>query len=170
MYRNGQISIIVLGFAVLLLIAIGAIGYFTVRNSTQLTQPASSTQSLQSAPTSSKKIITTQTNQSSLPVISKLNPSSGPIGTKVTISGNGFMSSNNTVIFGMGIGSRYPNFISNDGRTIVFSIPSQDNPMCPDSSPRCPLRMPSPITLGAYAVSVTNSNGVSNNLTFTVTQ
>src|SRR6266542_1934538 len=60
-------------------------------------------------------------------------PSSGSIGTQITIFGSGFTSAKNSVIFGSGMGSIYPN------------LP------------------------GSYDVGVSNANGISNKLTFTVT-
>lgn len=105
--------------------------------------------------------------------ITSISPTSGPIGTKITIKGSGFTSTGNTIHFGLAtydfeaMGTTYPH-ISSSSNTIVFQVPAKDNPMCPESSPNCPIRISDPITPGAYNLSVSNMNGRSNVLVFTV--
>lgn len=100
--------------------------------------------------------------------IGSLSPSSGPVGTKVTISGQGFAPRDNVLVFGFGIGSKFFGISSDESRVISFVIPEKDNPTCPDSKP-CPIRAPDPILPGEYNVSITNTNGSSNTKVFTVT-
>lgn len=90
------------------------------------------------------------------PVISYLNPSSGPVGTTVTVVGNGFSAQGNTVHFGNGI---IANLSSNDGRSVSFVVPSQ---LVGYGSQA--------VALGSYPVSVTNAAGyTSPSVPFVVT-
>jgi len=109
-----------------------------------------------------------------------ITPSSGPVGTHVTLTGFGF-TSDNTIRFGSGaivdvpISSSIavacttdPSCIPGIRQTIEFDVPAALNPACYYSEPRCLIasRMTTP---GPYQVSVQNSNGTSNAITFTVT-
>ncbi len=100
----------------------------------------------------------------STPTVSHLSPSSGAIGTTVTITGSGF-TSDNTVIFDYGV---IPHISSSNGVSLTFVVPEALSPSCAYSNPACMLaiRMLQP---GTYNVSVQNANGTSNVLTFTVT-
>ncbi len=99
------------------------------------------------------------------PTISSLSPITGAIGGKVTIYGNGFTATGNTVNFGTGV---IPNLDFTSSTTLTFAVPSALTPACYFSKPACYL--PSVLTpAGNYAVSVTNANGTSNALSFTVT-
>jgi len=102
---------------------------------------------------------------SSTPTMSSLQPSSGPVGTRVTISGTGFRDIGNTIKFGS---SAYPNVAGQSERTIVFTIPEATNPPCRNVTPPCGIAS-ALITPGAYDVSVTNDQGTSNTISFTVT-
>jgi|GEM_PF-3729868 len=98
------------------------------------------------------------------PIISQILPSSGPTGTKVTLTGTGFTSAENTINFG-GIVNAVTGISSSDGNgtTLSFVIPSQ---LCNQlsGSAVCP-----PLKPGTYDVSVTNVNGTSNAVKFIVT-
>jgi len=90
------------------------------------------------------------------PYINYLNPTSGAVGSMVTIHGSGFSPTGNTVRFGGGVVTGVSSF---DGRTITFMVPSQ-------------LSGPSSqfVTVGTYNVSVSNFAGyTSNSVTFSVT-
>jgi len=102
---------------------------------------------------------------SSTPTIVTLQPSAGPVGTRVTITGTGFHDTANTINFGP---SAYPSVVGQSGTTIVFSIPMATNPPCRNATPPCAIASVL-ITPGPYALSVTNSEGTSNAITFTVT-
>lgn len=98
-----------------------------------------------------------------------LSPASGPVGTSITLTGTGFTSTGNIVLFGSGA---IPNLTSSDGKTITFVLPTSLNYACYYSVPRC-LMMLMPtfsVNAGTYQVSVKNANGTSNQITFTVTQ
>ncbi len=98
--------------------------------------------------------------------IASLSPSSGPVGTTVTISGFGFTTTGNTVKFGKGyIGP----LNSSEGATLQFMVPSGHG-LCPPGEETCGVGMYPPVTPGTYAVFVTNASGTSNSLTFTVTK
>lgn len=93
-----------------------------------------------------------------------INPSVGPVGAVVTITGSGFTMGGNTVHFGVG-GKR--DVISN-GTVIAFTIPAYVSP-CDLIAPGYMCGAPvTQVTSGTYPVYVTNSNGASNILYFTV--
>ncbi|MFA7309702.1 MAG: peptidoglycan-binding protein [Candidatus Paceibacterota bacterium] len=96
--------------------------------------------------------------------IQALSPVAGPIGTRVTVTGSGF-TSDNTIGFGSGVVVHVPSY---DGTTLTFTVPDGLNPRCFYSNPRC-LIATQQTTPGNYAVSVENTNGISNTRTFTVT-
>lgn len=79
------------------------------------------------------------------PLISAVNPSFGPIGTKVVITGSGF-SRDSRVIFG----ERTITNVKVSDSTLEFMVPEHLE--------------------GKYEISVTNVNGNSNNLNFVITK
>lgn len=84
--------------------------------------------------------------------ITKLNPSQGVVGASVTITGTGFTATNNSVNFG-GVSQAVTNLSSADGTTLIFTVPQ------------------SPCGVGeTCSVSVTNSRGTSNVLSFLLLQ
>ncbi|OHA18880.1 MAG: hypothetical protein A2836_00620 [Candidatus Taylorbacteria bacterium RIFCSPHIGHO2_01_FULL_45_63] len=97
------------------------------------------------------------------PTVSSLLPAQGSVGTSVTITGSGFTATGNAVHFGIG-GSA--NLSSKDGMTLTYVIPYTIG-ICDFIGAGCAaaalLVMP-----GTYQVYVTNANGQSNSLTFTV--
>jgi len=99
---------------------------------------------------------------SGTPSISYLAPSSGYVGTQVTIYGSN-LSSANTVLFGNGA---IQNVYSQNGASLTFSIPSYVTPYCA-SGYACP-QYAQQITPGTYNVSVTGNNGTSNVVSFNV--
>jgi hypothetical protein len=103
---------------------------------------------------------------SSAPAVTAAQPRTGPVGTRVTITGTGFSDSANTINFGV---SAYPNVPSTNGTTIVFAVPMQTNPPCRNVTPPCEIAT-ALITPGDYALSVTTIQGTSAAVTFTVTK
>jgi peptidoglycan hydrolase-like protein with peptidoglycan-binding domain len=111
------------------------------------------------------------------PFISSISPSSGRVGTQVVIYGRGFNSnivciaypcnnySSNTINFGLSI---IPNAYSADGTSLTFTIPAYTNSACQYSTPACVIPQYQ-ILPGTYPVFVTNSNGISNVMNFSVT-
>ncbi len=80
------------------------------------------------------------------PSITKLSPLPGIIGTQETINGASFSVTGNTVVLG---GISIPNLISVDGKTILFTVPSQ-------------------VSLGSQQISVGNVNGTSSASSLTI--
>ncbi len=79
--------------------------------------------------------------------ISSLSPNYGSVGTQVTIYGSGFTQyGNNVLLNGTTIGS-----YSSTGGSIIFTVPSSSYSQT-----------------GSYQVSVSNTNGVSNSMPFTL--
>jgi peptidoglycan hydrolase-like protein with peptidoglycan-binding domain len=116
----------------------------------------------------------------STPAITSVTPSSFPaesqggtgsaatvltLGGQVTITGNGFTSTGNTINFAFG---SIANVSSPDGHTLTFSFQRLSSflsqcPQTPMSYDMC-----AGIPVGAYPVSVSNANGTSNSLNINV--
>lgn len=122
-------------------------------------------------PTATKTATPKPTAQLIKLTITSLQPTSGPVGARVTITGSGFTPTGNKVKFG-NLGSQdNPSYSlsSPDGKTLVFTVPSSNYLSCWYSTPAC--KAPAYSTPpGAYGVSVINANGASNEILFTVTQ
>lgn len=104
----------------------------------------------------------------SAPILNSMAPSSGPIGTVVTITGTRFTPTGNRINFDTGVIMNIP---SSDGTTLIFKVPEDRVPLCAVTEPRCLL--PAPYNLvkpGTYPISLTNANGTSNTFSFTVTE
>lgn len=115
-------------------------------------------------------------------IIRTLTPSSGPVGTSVSITGFGF-NSDNTILLdgslvarGVPISSSIavacttdPSCVGGIRQTITFVVPTSVGPNCPSGLMiACPMYQRL-ITPGTYLISVQNSAGTSNTLPFTVT-
>lgn len=112
---------------------------------------------------------TNVTSESTIPTIVSLTPTSGVVGTSVTISGSGFTEAGNKIKFGdLGIENN-PKYIFNspDGKTITFTVPLSNFLICWASGCKDPAYLTHP---GDYQISVINDNGASNQMTFTVTK
>lgn len=98
--------------------------------------------------------------------LSSISPVQGGIGTTVILQGQGFTASDNVVHFGVG-GSR--NVASyNNGTTISYVIPSYVSP-CDLIGTGYVCGAPvSSVTPGVYPIYVTNGNGATNVINFTV--
>jgi len=113
-------------------------------------------------------LVTTDPDTTNAPHISLISPSSGTVGERITIIGTGFTPTGNRVNFGNGI---IMNLKSVEGRMIVFEVPEDRVPLCAFTQPRCMLPAPyNPVTSGNYQIYVTNNNGNSNEVKFTVEQ
>lgn len=106
--------------------------------------------------------------QNQTPTISSISPSSGIVGSSVTITGSGFTQAGNRIKFG-GLGSENNPVYSlgSNGTSITFSVPSSNYLACWYTRPACAVMtyMTQP---GKYEVSVINANGTSNTVIFTV--
>jgi hypothetical protein len=137
--------------------ALGAEGAMGAAQQQAAAQPGRTT------PVQREPQIPAQLAESRGPIIASLLPGSGPIGTSVTIQGNGFTQTGNDVQFhgpndflaGSPVGSE-------NGITLRFIVTP-----CPSREPQCPTFFVVP---GNYSVVVINANGKSNEATFTVTR
>lgn len=104
-----------------------------------------------------------------IPRIYAFNPASGPIGTRVTISGSGFTSSDNYLVLGHPLGPAYipVSLSSSDGRIMTFTVPNtvslltSCSPLDMGTNAYCkgePLKEVA-ITPGEYSIMVINANG-----------
>jgi hypothetical protein len=59
-----------------------------------------------------------------IPIISQVDPGSGTIGTRMTITGSGFTKKGNNINFG-GVPNVIPNLPSPDGKMLFFTIPQR---------------------------------------------
>ena len=100
------------------------------------------------------------------PHINSVLPVSGPVGTKVTISGSGF-TANNTVLLDSLVAASNISSAANGQASISFTVPSSIAPDCKKGE-ACPMFLREVIS-GTYSVSVENQNGISNALNFNVT-
>ena len=120
-----------------------------------VSQPAPTTPP--SAPAVSQPVVTGVS-------LSSITPTSGKVGSTVTIYGKGFLATN-TVLFG---GGPVNNVYSvNGGSKLSFVVPSSVGADC-KANQACPMyaRL---ITNGTYTVAVRNVNGTSGTLSFIVT-
>lgn len=99
------------------------------------------------------------TDAAPAPFIAHMVPTSGPVGTGVTLSGSGFTALGNTGRFGPGY---IENLESPEGRTLAFVVPDGYNLPYAGAFP--------PVQLGPHRVWVVNANGASNRVVFTVTE
>src|SRR3989344_1105796 len=103
-----------------------------------------------------------------LPHIDSIKPDSGKAGTEITITGTNFDSKNNYVNFGKGsTRSSYQGFGSKDNKTIKFSMPTYNIPLCAYNKFPCRFAYIE-IKPGAYNISITNSSGISNTIKFII--
>jgi hypothetical protein len=107
-------------------------------------------------------------SRAGVPVVSSVSPPSGPVGTRITITGANFTATDNTVRFGGGFIQWLPASSGTGNQTIAFTLgPVISGGTCPGTA-RCPTAA-YPIQPGDNAVSVQNANGTSKTKTFTVT-
>lgn len=105
----------------------------------------------------------TQPSQPTNPSISYITPTSGQVGSTVTVYGSGFLSTN-TVLFD---GGPVNDVMEMSAGVLMFNVPSSVGADCkPDQA--CPMyeRL---ISNGTNTISVRNVNGTSNVVNFTVT-
>ncbi len=115
---------------------------------------------------------TTPSVPSDLPHIESVSPTSGPVGTIITIKGTGFTSTTNSISFG----NNFFNFLpSANGESLSFTIPTMGTP-CAGNKPLFTQSIMKPcnltalqITPNTYQLQVHTSSGLSNQTIFTVT-
>lgn len=124
---------------------------------------ATNAQGQQNQASMSVTVIGSNASQTSL---NSISPTSGRVGTQVSLAGSGF-TSDNTVRFGVG-GTQH--VFAQNGNTIYYTIPSYVSPCDVNAPGTYCAAYAQQVTPGAYQIFVTNGNGASNQLTFTVTQ
>lgn len=102
--------------------------------------------------------------QSQAPSVASISPTSGPVGTKVTIKGSGF-ARRNAATFGQGF---LRDLESTDGATITFTVPDGLDLCSPEATGPCAGAYPR-TRAGDYAIAIMLDGQKSNALTFTVT-
>ncbi len=98
------------------------------------------------------------------PTIASVNPSSARVGTQIVISGSGFTPTGNIVRFGNG---GMQNVSAQNGTTMLYTIPYATSP-CDIMSGYVCAASAQLITPGTYPLFVTNANGTSGTIYFTV--
>ena len=116
-----------------------------------------------STPVEPEKV--TVSNAPAAPTITKITPTSGPVGTEVTVTGTGFVPRGNTVKFGSGY---VKGLDSPDGTLLRFAIPDGLDLCSPDAGGPCLGAYPM-VRPGDYAVTVMVNKETGNAVTFTVT-
>lgn len=106
-----------------------------------------------------------QGDQAQGPSVTSISPTSGPVGTVVTVTGRGFAPKNNAAAFGQGYIKQLD---SSDGTTITFTVPEGLDLCSPEATGPCVGAYPR-TRAGEYVVVVMRDGRRSNGLTFTVT-
>ena len=111
------------------------------------------------------------------PTISSISQASGPVGTTVTITGSRFTSAGNTVTLAYSMPGDLPltqwYFSASqvvgsvNGTTLTFTVPPSGISMCSCNPPTVPIS--AAVMPRSYNLTVTNTNGTSNSVNFTVT-
>lgn len=99
--------------------------------------------------------------------LNNISPTSGRVGTQIQLNGSGFTSYENTVHFGVGGTQHLPSY---NGTTIYYTVPQYVSPCDVITAGQYCATYAQQVTPGAYQIYVTNANGTTNQLTFTVTQ
>ena len=102
---------------------------------------------------------------SAAPVISGITPAQGPVGTAVTLHGSGFTTD---IIVHFSIGGISNGVIGNNGTTLTFTVPEYIGPFC-KAGQMCPMYATQLTIPAVYSVSVENSAGTSNAVSFAIT-
>lgn len=97
--------------------------------------------------------------------VTRMAPTSGPVGTQVTITGSGFAARGNTVKFGSGY---IKGLDSADGTTLQFAIPEGLDLCAPDGQGPCAGAYPR-VRPGEYVVAVMVGGDTRTTATFSVT-
>ncbi len=111
-----------------------------------------------------RALIKNMTCSATAPTLQSMTPSSGAVGTTVTLYGSGF-SKGSIVFFGPGV---IRTLESASATSLTFVIPDAMGPYCAPGGP-CPMYMTRLITPGDYSVHVQTDQGTSNSLIFTLT-
>ncbi len=98
-----------------------------------------------------------------IPVVMGINPGSGTVGSKITLTGTGFLKQKNSISIG-DMKNALVDIPSSDGKTATFVFPAA--PCSADQAKSaCPQSV---LTPGEYTISLSNANGLSNSAKFIV--
>lgn len=179
MNRKGSVGAVVV-FVVLALIVAGGIAWVHYDY-----LPHIAVQQTASSSTNTVATTSVGTTSTSTPILVKISPSSGPVGTVVTLTGSGFTSSTlvskenitypspalNSISFGDALVVPWA-VTSTDGGTLTFTVPqgfSNLNKFCVPDYSYCSGFLAHATASGTYQVAVENANGTSNAIPFTIT-
>lgn len=129
---------------------------FTVTNASGQTNTSTATVTVSGSATNSLSLLS-------------VSPISGRVGSQIILTGTGFNALENAVLFGTG-GTQHLPSIGGNGTTLYFTIPQYTSPCDVVLAGQVCAQYFQQVTPGTYQVSVRNSFGTSNPLTFTVTQ
>jgi hypothetical protein len=115
---------------------------------------------------STQTVVVTGTSGTGNVSISSITPSSGRTGTQIAIQGSGFTQYDNTVRFGSGGTMHLPAY----NGTIYYTVPQYLSPCDISTSGTCPLYLQLVTPGTSYPVSISNANGTSNTISFSVAQ
>ena len=117
-------------------------------------------------------------NCNNIPFISSMTPSSGPVGTRITLTGSGFIQGT-TKFLGSLIWGNPTYTVGGGGTTLTFTVPStytHPGPeyLCPAGATNCPASYQSqtdPVSPGTYTLALDNDGNVgqSSSVIFNVT-
>lgn len=97
-----------------------------------------------------------------IPNILSIEPGSGQVGAKIKLAGSGFTRRNNVITIGT-VRNAVIGVPSADGKTLSFTFPA--SPCDQKAGVNCPANVLAP---GNYTIAVTNANGMSNSVPFSV--
>jgi hypothetical protein len=109
-----------------------------------------------------------QTIQNAAVTLDSVSPTSGAVGSSITLTGSGFLSDNKILFDGnVAAADAHPTTLSNGRQSLVIAVPSAMGADC-KANEACPMyaRL---VTAGLYPVIVENDTGRSNAVQFTVT-
>ncbi len=184
--RGGSAALVIALIAVVALAIAGGVAWMHYDYLPHTADEQSASSTVNTANTTNVGMTATST-----PVLGKISPSSGPVGTVVTLMGTGFTSSTmkvidnknapsysvqepelNSISFGNDLVVPWA-ATSTDGNTLTFTVPQGFSDLArfcePDYSYCATGALTHATASGTYQIAVENANGTSNALPFTIT-
>lgn len=118
-----------------------------------------------SSPLAPEPVGTNQRSELAPLTVTRIAPTSGPVGTQVTITGTGFAARGNTVKFGSGY---IKGLDSSDGTSLQFAIPEGLDLCAPEGQGPCAGAYPR-VRPGEYVVAVMVGGETRTTTAFSVT-
>jgi len=135
---------------------------YTTAGTYQITFTASNASGSRSA---SASVTVPFSSTSNAPTLASIWPGTGSIGTQIVLQGTNFSATDNTVRFGIGGTQHVP---SSNGTTIYYTVPSYVSPCDVVPAGGVCLQNVQQVMPGSIQISVSNSNGATSPLYFTV--